>query len=201
MEVLDTLNEWDQSLFLILNGWNAPWLDPVMWWVSQKWVWVPWYALLLFILVRKRWSLSIKRDYKLLILLLLSIALTIAFADQIASGILKPTVARLRPTHNEALQPWIHLLTGADGELYRGGMYGFVSSHAANSFALVGFLSPLLASSGWSAGLILWASLIAYSRIYLGVHYPGDVLVGALIGYSIGALMSRLYLRLEIYVR
>ena len=120
MELLDKLNEWDQTLFLILNDWNATWMDPVMWWVSQKWVWIPWYAFLLFVLIRKRWSVSIKRDYRVVVLLVVSIALTIVFSDQITSGILKPTIARLRPSHNEALQPWIHLLTGADGELYRG---------------------------------------------------------------------------------
>jgi len=178
---MNFLIQLDQNLFLFLNSLHADWLDPVMWWLSDRFIWTPLYLFVLFLIINKyRWkSVGI----------LLSIALLIAASDQF-SVMLKFGVARFRPTHTQAIKESIHTLNH-----YFGGPYGFVSSHAANGFALATytsfFLAPFYKNYCWLA--FLWASLVAYSRIYLGVHFPGDIIGGALLGMLIAYLIHQLY--------
>ncbi|MFM1820857.1 MAG: hypothetical protein RLZZ402_1216 [Bacteroidota bacterium] len=163
---------WDAHLFRLINQGNQPWLDGPMEIISGKLTWIPLYGLLIYFL-HKRFQTKSKKA-------LIYLVSTIVFADQISSSLFKPLFKRLRPCHVDEFQSWIHLPAGC------GGQFGFCSSHAANSFAIaVGFY---LLTKNKSAGiaLVLWASIISYSRIYLGAHYPLDVLVGALVG-SIGA--------------
>lgn len=171
---MDTIAEIDQALFLWLNGQHTPWLDPVMSLVSGKWPWAPLYALLCWLFVRRyRWHA---------VPLLLCVGLAIALADQITSGFMKPFFERLRPSRDPALEGLVHVVNG-----YRGGKYGFASSHAANAFALAAaaywWLRP---TDQWVWALWPWAVIVAYSRVYLGVHYPGDIMVGAAIGAMAG---------------
>jgi undecaprenyl-diphosphatase len=163
---------WDAHLFRLINQAHQPWLDGLMELISGKLTWIPLYLLLIYFLYQ-RFKLAC---WKPVLYLLASVAV----ADQFSSSLLKPLFKRLRPCHVDAFQSWIHLPAGC------GGMFGFCSSHAANSFAIaVGFY---LLTKNKSAGiaLVLWASIISYSRIYLGAHYPLDVIVGALVG-GIGA--------------
>lgn len=163
---------WDAHLFRLINQAHQPWLDGLMELISGKLTWIPLYLLLIYFLYQ-RLKLAC---WKPVLYLLASVAV----ADQFSSSLLKPFFKRLRPCHVDAFQSWIHLPAGC------GGMFGFCSSHAANSFAIaVGFY---LLTKNKSAGiaLVLWASIISYSRIYLGAHYPLDVIVGALVG-GIGA--------------
>lgn len=175
--MIKMLETWDQELFKLLNGAHNGPLDFIMPWISNKYIWIPLYAFLLYGFIKHSrypwWQV------------MLSIAILITLSDQIASGILKPNVARLRPCYEPALEGMVHLLKGC------GGSYGFASSHASNSFA-VAFLSLFLLRPKWSwvKWLILWASIIAYSRVYLGVHYPGDVLVGGIIGWLSALIVS-----------
>ena len=169
----------DQQLFLFINSSNSPFGDQVMLAISGKLIWVPLYlAILIF--------LGVKYKRKFLIILIF-IILAATFADQ-SSVIVKNIIHRLRPCHEPSLTGIVHLVNGECG-----GVYGFVSSHATNCFD-VALLSMLFIKKRWySVSIILWAGIIGYSRIYLGVHYPADVLCGALLGAFIGWGMYSLY--------
>lgn len=172
--MLQRLNQLDTNLFLWLNGRNAPWLDPIMVWVTERNSWLPFYALLI------GWLVYRYRHQALA--LLLTIAAAVGIADQVASSVFKPLTHRLRPCHEPALQKLIHPV------LECGGQYGFVSSHASTTFALAATLWLLLGNKHpWLKWLFLWAALVSYSRIYVAAHYPLDVLAGT--GVGIGSAM------------
>ena len=186
--MIDHLIEIDQELFLILNRIHRPWMDPVMWLFSKTEASIPLYAFLLFhiysVYKEKMWGI------------LLAIALLILMTDQSTSGLMKPFFERLRPSHEPALEGSVHLLHG-----YRGGNYGFASSHAANTFGIAMFMSCLLRKEKpWINWMFVWAAFVSYTRIYLGVHYPGDILVGALIGVFLGWLVFKLYVGVRILI-
>ncbi len=184
--MIDKLKEWDTNLFLYLNSRHNNFFDIIMYWASDKLFWLPFYLFLAIIVVRQFRKKSI--------LIFIFIAALITVSDQLASNFLKNTVKRLRPSHEEALQGFIHLSKAGAG-----GPYGFISSHACNSFALFAFLSFLLPASFRPLKYILffWASLVSYSRVYNGVHYPGDVIVAAVLGSLLGWLFARIYFYIE----
>lgn len=172
IEWLDTI---DQHIFLWLNNFHSPFWDKIMWFISGKEEWIPLYLIILFFLVYKyKWrSLYI----------LAGAAFVILLADRISVEVFKEVVKRPRPTHNLEINHLIHTVDN-----YFGGQYGFVSSHAANSFGLAVYLSYVFQKKWVTWSFIFWALLISYSRIYLGVHYPGDILGGALLGAACGTL-------------
>lgn len=176
--MLEDLKQFDTELFLAINGKHSAFFDTVMYWASDKLFWFPFYAVLLFFLFRVY--------KKFAIYILLAITVTITLCDQTASGLLKNLVKRLRPSHEPTLAGLVRL-----SEAGPGGNYGFVSSHSANAFGLVTFLFFLLpAKYNWLKIILLfWALLVSYSRIYNGVHYPFDILGGALVGMLSGSLI------------
>ena len=177
--MIDSFIEYDERLFLALNELHATWLDPIMLWSSGNLLWLPLYAFLLYQLSR------LPRIHT--IVALLCIAAGIALSDQLTSTVLKPLVARPRPTWNTELGPLVHTVND-----YRGGHFGFPSSHAANTFC-VAVLLILILRKRWFLWLLLWSAWVSYSRIYLGVHYPADVLIGALLGSGCGWIAFGLY--------
>jgi undecaprenyl-diphosphatase len=183
MEYLNTI---DTQAFLFINGQHNAFFDFVMYWLSDKLVWVPMYLLIAFFIVK---------HYRMKgVVILLFVGVVIALCDQTASNLIKNSVMRLRPSHEPALEGLIHLSKAGAG-----GMYGFVSSHAANAFGLATFLYFVLGHRfKWlKYWLFLWAALVSYSRVYNGVHYPGDVIVAACIGAVIGWIISKLYRFIE----
>ena len=168
-ELLDKLAAWDESLFFLINELNNPVTDPVMFLVSEKMVWVPFYVAIAAFLF---WKFRVKA-WAILAL----IGLSVIASDFLTSGIMKPAFERFRPCHDPDIMHQVHTVSGC------GGRFGFASSHAANTFALATFLFLLLRHYYWGIFFIfLWSGVISFSRIYLGVHYPGDVIVGAMVG-------------------
>lgn len=173
--MIDFLEKIDQDLLLFINGMHSPIFDYLMWWISLSTIWIPLYAFFVYKLFLK----YKKQFWKILIIIVACVALT----DGISSGIIKPLVGRYRPSHNLELKDQLHLHQYQDNTFYAGGTYGFVSSHAANSFGVATLIILLLGcTSKHYYWLILWASIISYSRMYLGVHYPTDIIGGMLVG-------------------
>lgn len=195
--MIETLDQLDKSLLLYLNGFHASFLDPIMWWISSTVLWIPFYFIVLFILIKSQKPSTTKEWWINLGMVALSISLAILIADQVSSGFFKPFFERLRPSHNPEIRDQVHLLLNENGHIYRGGQFGFVSSHAANSFAIAWFVSRVLKSKPVWWVMISWAAVVSYSRIYLGVHYPGDIIGGAIIGIGAGIIASEVFFKLR----
>ena len=180
--MLEQLLHIDTEILLAINGWHAPWADTLMWIISAKATWIPLYLLLIGLLVlryRKPVMTSVKWLQKVpaCVVMIAMIGLAVGAADFIASGILKELVARPRPTRVPELEGVLHLVNG-----YRSGRYGFVSSHAANTMVCALLFSMIWRNKIATVGLMLWVAANCYSRMYLGVHYPLDILGGLMVG-------------------
>jgi undecaprenyl-diphosphatase len=177
MQVISYLDTIDKQLFLFLNGIHCSFMDAVMWQISQnKFIGLPLYILIIWYIIKER-------KWKAAIVTILFLALMIVISDQL-SGIIKNAVLRFRPSHNPEFSNIIHILRD-----YKGGNYGFVSSHAANSFATALFVTLFFKKRWVGITIFLWAIILSYSRIYLGVHYPFDILGGAIVGIFSGLLV------------
>lgn len=177
--MIDYLMDIDAEALLAVNGMYSSFQDALWWMVSTKWSSALLVLSLLWILIHKN------RRHALLVLAM--VALAVLLADQVSSGLIKHLVERLRPTHDPSLENAVHIVNG-----YRGGMYGFVSSHAANFFAIATLVSFIMRHRLVVIALYGWGLAQCYSRMYLGVHYPGDILGGIIVGVLAGWLVWRL---------
>ena len=182
--MLDYFEAIDRSIVLAINSLHTPLLDEIMWLISGKIIWIPMYLFLIF-LAYQHFG---KKNTIYFVILIIA---TIALSDLVSSKLIKESVERYRPSHNLILESQLHFYKQKNGELYQGGDYGFVSSHAANFFAialLVGFIfkekAPKLIYTLFSI-----AVLVGFSRIYLGVHYLSDIIGGAIVGATISYLI------------
>ena len=175
-----TFPSFDTELLLYINHCNNVLLDGMMLKFSDTWTWSLMLLTVIFIVLRNR-------PWQEALLVFLGIGLCILLADQISSSLLKPWVARFRPTHDPEIMFQVRHIAG------RMGQYGFVSSHAANTFAVGTFLALVFKHRITTICLMVWASVVGFSRIYLGVHFPGDILCGAIIGTTIGSMVYLLY--------
>lgn len=179
------LSDIDARLLLIVNGAHSPFFDSVMWCISGRWIWVPFYAVLAYLLFRRM-------SWKRASICVVTIGLIILAADQTCATLIRPEIGRLRPANlNNPLSSFVHVVNG-----YRGGRYGFPSCHAANTFALAVFMSLVIRHKWFTVMMFSWAFIVSYSRMYLGVHYFGDLFCGA----TIGSLFAVLFYYLQNYL-
>ena len=179
--MVEKILAYERDLFFMLNGSNSPFLDRFMWLFSGKAVWLPLAAFILIVLLyKKKWKESI--------LILLGIVLVVTLCDQFASHVCKPIFTRFRPTHHPDFMDQVKIVFG-----YRGGLYGFISSHAANAFGFATLMALIMRDKlfGWT--IFFWAVLTAYTRVYLGVHFISDIVPGAVSGVFFGYLVYKLY--------
>lgn len=181
--MIDTLNSLDTALTLWINGSDSLWLDGFAMAVTATLTWIPAALVLIYVIIRHG-------EMKEILLTILAIGLCVLVADQIASGIFKPLVARPRPANDPLLMLQVDVVND-----YRGGRYGFFSSHAANTFAITTFVALLMRYRALTVAMVSWALLNCWSRVYLGVHYVGDILCGTLCGILVGWLIYKGYCR------
>lgn len=184
--MLSFLDGIDTQALLAINGWRSAWADGFMYAFSGKLIWIPLYLSILYIVIRNfHWKVAVG--------CVVAIALTILFADQVGASVIRPYFERMRPSNlNNPISEFVQIVNGK-----RGGRYGFPSCHAANTFGLAFFLLFLFRNRLLSCFMILWAIVTCWSRAYLGVHYPGDLLAGMVLGL-VGATLS--YLLFRFYV-
>lgn len=183
--MIEFLFRLDYFLLLRINALHAPWLDEIMWMFSSKWINFP-LALLILLLLKSQFSW--KKTSLIFLLALVVVSLT----DVISTQVFKDYFERLRPSHDPSVGQYLHFYMIGPNDPYLGGKFGFVSSHAANLAAMFAFMLPYLKKYAFSIyALSIYVFLVAYSRVYLGVHFPSDVFCGALLGAFIGWLFRR----------
>lgn len=184
--MIEFLEEIDRSIVVAINSWHSPFMDEIMWWISARITWIPLYLILIFLAFKK---LKVKQFFLFLLFAVLAVVLT----DLISVHLFKNVFLRYRPSHNLLITDQLHYYKINSTEVYMGGQYGFISSHAANYFALA-TCSILVLRKYYSKlwiYLLICGILICLSRIYLGVHYLSDVVVGGLVGFLISYLLYK----------
>lgn len=177
--MIEALKTLDKELFFLINEFHNETMDQFMYLISGRDIWFPFYALLIIG--------AIYQLKKVGIIFILAAIMAVGASDFFTSGIMKKSFERFRPSRDSTIMEKVHIVND-----YRGGKYGFASSHAANTFAIAIFFFMFWRRRfHWIWLLFVWAFLISYSRIYLGVHFPGDILVGAIIGMLFGFLFFK----------
>lgn len=170
----------DTAITLFFNGSDNAYLDAVTMFATKVWTWLPLYAAILYVLIREH-------TFRQFVIIAGGLILAVLVADQVASTIFKPLVCRYRPTHDPSIMDIVDVVNG-----YRGGRYGFFSSHASNTFAAATYLTLLFRHRATGITLYCWAILNCWTRLYLGVHFAGDLLTGMLFGLAVGYTLHRL---------
>ncbi len=183
---MDSIIFADKQLTLWLNSFHTTFADLFFYFSTSTIVWIPLFVMLAWLILVKQGGQGI--------VTIAFVALVVLFCDQISSSIIKPLAERYRPTHDPVLQYMVHIVND-----YRGGLYGFCSAHAANTFGIATFVALVMRHKGLSLALYLWAIISSYSRIYVGVHFVGDIVVGALLGVIIAKVAYEFYLHASLH--
>lgn len=178
---MDNLIAIDSSLLILINHYHTAFWDEVFWLITSMKIWIPMYAMILYVLIKQR-------NGRIIILNIFAVALLILLCDQISTQVFKYGFERLRPTHNPDLENIVILVHN-----YTGGKYGFVSSHATNTMGITVLLGLLFRNKPFTIFMILWSLIVSYSRIYCGVHFPGDIIGGMILGIIIGVFIYNIY--------
>lgn len=192
--LIDYADDMDKLFTSTLNYDGGGASDSFWFFISSNTAWVPLGITLVLSLTFYKKDLPIP-SLVITLLLVFGLALTVTIADQISASVLKPMFTRLRPSHSEDISGLLHHVNN-----YKGGRYGFVSSHAANAFAVFAFLAPTFRHRVTAFILFAWACLVSYSRIYLGVHYVGDIVAGGFLGLTVGRGVSLLFFYLYLKI-
>lgn len=187
---MEEIIQFDKQLLLMVNGSDSLFLDYLILTLTNALTWIPLYASLLYVVIKT--NLNVREVF----LILLAAGLCVLLAGTVDDEIVKPLVARWRPTHDPQIGSLVDVVNG-----YRGGNYGFFSAHAANTFSLAVFFSLLMRQRLLTIFLVGWSLINCYTRLYLGVHYPGDITVGLLWGGFVGWFVYWLYCRVTIPAR
>ena len=185
LDISQWLVEGDSSTLLAVNGMHSSYFDTFMWLCSRKFEWIPFYLSILYVLFRNF-------NWRVVLYSLVAMGVVLLLTDAVSSHFIRPVVARLRPSNLEnPISEMIHIVDN-----HRGGRYGFPSSHASNSWGLVFFVGLLLRRRVLTTFLVCWALLLCYSRLYLGVHYPGDLLAGMMLGAVVASVVYYVFWRM-----
>lgn len=185
LDISQWLVEGDSSILLAVNGMHSSYFDTFMWLCSRKFEWIPFYLSILYVLFRIF-------NWRVVLYSLVAMGVILLLTDAVSSHFIRPVVARLRPSNLEnPISEMIHIVDN-----HRGGRYGFPSSHASNSWGLVFFVGLLLRRRLLTTFLACWALLLCYSRLYLGVHYPGDLLAGMMLGAVVASVVYYVFWRM-----
>lgn len=187
---MEEIIHYDKQLLLLLNGSDSVFLDWVVMTLTNALTWVPLYLSLLYVVIKSN------RNVREVLIILCAAGLCVLLAGTIDDEIVKPLVARWRPGHDPEIG---HLVDTVND--YRGGNYGFFSAHASNTFSLALFFSLLMRQRLLTIGLVTWSLVNCWTRMYLGVHYPGDITVGLIWGALVGSFVYWLYCRVTIPAR
>lgn len=183
--MIEVLEDLDRQLLLAVNGSDSLYLDRVVVTLTHAATWIPLYLALFYMVLKNN------DNFRRLLLVLGGVAMCYLLAGAVDDGIVKPMVARWRPTHDPQIGMLVDIVDG-----YRGGRYGFFSAHASNTMCIATFFCWLARSRRLSVTLVTWSLINCWTRMYLGVHFPGDILVGVLWGFSVGTGVYFLYRRL-----
>jgi len=173
--------QFERNLFFSMNGSNSTFLDNFFYVCTYPWTWLIFYLCFL-------WVFTYKKNWKEIVCTLIAIGLVILLCDRISSDFFKPVFHRLRPTHHPDFMNHVKTVFN-----YRGGNYGFISGHAANSFGLATFFALIFRNKFFTWTIFIYALLISYSRIYIGVHFVSDVVAGAVVGMLIAICIYLIY--------
>ncbi len=177
---MESILEIDRQLLLWMNFDGGAVMDSIFWFASGKAVWIPLYVMII-------WLMQRKIGWRRTLLAVALIALAVVLSDQIAN-IFKHCTPKFRPTHTDAIKEYVHTVNG-----YRGGLYGTVSAHAATTFSIAAISAYTIRNRLYTVVIALWVLFVSYSRIYLGVHFPLDILFGMITGAAVSAAAILLY--------
>lgn len=185
----DSIIEADKQLLLSLNGSNSLFADGMAMVLTTAQTWIPLYLAIIYIVIKNN------ENIRQIMLVISCTLLCVLLAGGLDDIVVKPLVARWRPTHD----PQIGMLVDVVNQ-YRGGNYGYFSAHAANTFSIALFISLVVRNKSFTLSLVAWSLTNCWTRVYLGVHYPGDILCGLLWGTVVAIIVYFLLYR-KIYVR